>query len=684
MDHEEAVRLARAGEERGYRFLYDVTYQSKFYLALKYMKNKEAAEDVMQEAYLRAFSSLDTLKEPAAFEGWFGRIVANTAKNMLKRMDPMLFSDIWVEEGDGYQIEDANIENQPEMAYTRQETQELVHSLIDSLSDEQRMCILMFHIEGMSIRVIAETLGCSENTVKSRLNYGRKNLKEKAEGLQQKGYKLYSTAPIWLLIYLLRQEESAMAAEGELSGGEKIWDRISETIRPSGRNAPNVAKNGLWNTAAGKAAVAVIGALFIGGAVYFAASYLAGMERPQPDTGSPSEISQGDMSREEDLEGQGPEEKDKEEAEPEEKTQEREDVEEEAEPEPVQMTDADYPEMIAGNLTKEELEAVLAYGPQTIPEQGFSDTEYLEMLNAFCNISYGDSGPVAYYGPSEDWQSQYSLSDVNRLFASFSDLAYTEDNDADTEYGVNVEGDMLIYAPATINYSAEARILTAEYTEEEMHVYFTYSNTRYGQTDVSKKATLRPLENGLYRIVQIEEGTPDGGAGVSSDTVQEGMGGAGSAMEAYSSVLDAVGAQEPGYDLSHIPARTGVYHYFTHDLDKDGIEELVVGAEAEESVFYVHYCRVYTCEKTGSGYTARPCEGEFMTLALYLPEDGNGLYRHEYVRGTGENKIYRVTLDQGRIVDPSSPERQFTAGSDDEVVFYASDPEVEWKDISQR
>lgn len=677
MDHEEAVRLAREGEERGYRFLYDVTYQSKFYLALKYMKNKEAAEDVMQEAYLRAFSSLDMLKEPAAFEGWFGRIEANTAKNMLKQMDPMLFPDIWTEEGDGYQIEDADIERQPEMAYTRQETQELVHSLIDSLSDEQRMCILMFHIEGMPIRVIAETLGCSENTVKSRLNYGRKNLRAKAEELQQKGYKLYSTAPIWLLIYLLRQEEAAMAAEGALSGSEKTWDRISKTIRTSGRTNPNASPNGLWNMTAGKTAVAVIGAVVIGGAAYFATLHLIGMERPQPDTGSPSETLQEDASRDGSLEEQEPEEED----ETEEETQEREDVEEEAEP--VQMTDADYPEMIAGNLTKEELEAVLAYGPQTIPQQGFSGTEYLEMLNAFCNISYGAGSPVEYYGLSADWQSQYSLSDVNRLFASFSDFAYTEENDADTEYGVNVEGNMLIYAPATIDYSAEARILTAEYTEE-MHVYFTYSNTRFGQTDVNKKAILRPLENGLYRIVQIEEGTPDSGAGGSSDTVQEDMDDAGSVMEAYSSVLDAVGAQEPGYDFSHIPARTGVYHYFTHDLDKDGIEELVVGAEAEESVFYVHYCRIYTCEKTGSGYTARPCEGEFMTLALYLPEDGNGLYRHEYIRGTGENKIYRVTLDQGRIVDPPSPERQFTAGSDDEVVFYASDPEVEWKDISQR
>lgn len=68
--------------------------------------------------------------------------------------------------------------------------------MIDTLSAEQRMCVLMFHFENMSISEIAQTMNCSENTVKSRLNYGRKNLKVKVEELQKKGYRLYSVAPI--------------------------------------------------------------------------------------------------------------------------------------------------------------------------------------------------------------------------------------------------------------------------------------------------------------------------------------------------------------------------------------------------------------------------------------------------------------------------------------------------------
>ena len=175
MDYKEAVALALAGEERGFGYLYANTQKSKFYLALQYMKDEAMAEDVLQEAYMKAFSNLDKLEQPEAFPAWLGRIVANTAKNMLAKKTPMYFADVEVdEEGQSRPIEDEKVENQPEIAYTQKERQELVHELIDSLSDEQRFCVLMFHIEGASISEIAAAMDCSENTVKSRLNYGRK------------------------------------------------------------------------------------------------------------------------------------------------------------------------------------------------------------------------------------------------------------------------------------------------------------------------------------------------------------------------------------------------------------------------------------------------------------------------------------------------------------------------------
>ena len=62
---------------------------------------------MLQEAYIRAFTRLDMLTEPEAFPGWLGRIVANTAKNMLVKKNPMLFSQMETEEeGENFEYPD--------------------------------------------------------------------------------------------------------------------------------------------------------------------------------------------------------------------------------------------------------------------------------------------------------------------------------------------------------------------------------------------------------------------------------------------------------------------------------------------------------------------------------------------------------------------------------------------------
>ena len=111
MNYSEAVALALEGKEQGFQFLYEESYKSKYYLALQYMKTKEAAEDVLQDAYIKAFNNLGKLQEPAAFEKWFGVIVANTAKNVLAKKNPVLFTDVAVDdEGEEftYDVEDEN------------------------------------------------------------------------------------------------------------------------------------------------------------------------------------------------------------------------------------------------------------------------------------------------------------------------------------------------------------------------------------------------------------------------------------------------------------------------------------------------------------------------------------------------------------------------------------------------
>ncbi len=270
-DYVLAVSQALAGRQEGYNFLYQSTYQKKFFIAKKYMGNDSDAQDVLQDAYVQAFSKLDTLKEPDKFPGWLGMIVANTAKNALQKKKMVFFSDLDGVNDEGetmeMQWEDTDVSRQPEMAYTEKETQEMVRTMIDALPEDQRMCILMFHLEGASIREIAQAMECSENTVKSRLNYGRKGIKKQSEELQKRGYKLYSMAPLPLLLFLLESEENAFLASGRLviPPINTVLERLQNLPKAAESMETASAGKKFLNSMAGKITMVAAGVAVIGG-----------------------------------------------------------------------------------------------------------------------------------------------------------------------------------------------------------------------------------------------------------------------------------------------------------------------------------------------------------------------------------------------------------------------------------
>lgn len=220
MTFQEAITLAKQGKEEGFRFLYSETSSKSYYIALKYTKNEDAAQDVLQDAYIKAFSNLDQLEDAAKFPMWFSRIVATKALDVMKKKTPVLFSEMETEEGIGAEemFLEERAEFQPEVSLDRSETSRLVREMIDVLSDEQRMCILMFYMEQMSVKEIAETLNVSENTVKSRLNLGRQKIKEKVVQLEKKGTKLYGLGPVAFFLAMLSAEGKNVAIAYAASG----------------------------------------------------------------------------------------------------------------------------------------------------------------------------------------------------------------------------------------------------------------------------------------------------------------------------------------------------------------------------------------------------------------------------------------------------------------------------------
>lgn len=278
MTYTEAIRKALDGDATGFEYLYNSTRNNKYYLALKYVKNEETAKDVMQEAYLRAWKSLDKLKEPEKFESWLAQIIVNTAKNELEKRNHTPL-DLRAENGEGEdntEIIDRAVsswDNVPELEYTKEETRQLVHELIDALPDEQRLVVIAFELEGLTTKEIAEQLGCPEGTVKSRLRYARSNIKEQAEVLQKKGYKLYSIAPVTLVLYLLRKDMVVFAAEPATQlalseCGKTILESTHvapQAVKAAGDTVSAAKKIAFLSTKAGKAVAVVVLTAAVGG-----------------------------------------------------------------------------------------------------------------------------------------------------------------------------------------------------------------------------------------------------------------------------------------------------------------------------------------------------------------------------------------------------------------------------------
>lgn len=200
------VKRAREGDQTAIAEIYNLTYKSAYGVARQIVSNDDDACDILQDSYIAAFTKLDTLKEPEKFYGWFKRIVSNRCYNYIKKKKPDLFSQYTKEDEDGEEVEiefaDENETFMPDKALDYDETKRLLREIIDSLPEEQSLCVLMYYVQDMSIAEIAETLGVSQNTVKSRLNYGRKKIKDGVETLEKKGTKLYGISGLALIPFL--------------------------------------------------------------------------------------------------------------------------------------------------------------------------------------------------------------------------------------------------------------------------------------------------------------------------------------------------------------------------------------------------------------------------------------------------------------------------------------------------
>lgn len=159
--------LVRKYRERLYGIIYNLT------------SNREDAADLTQEAFIKAFSSINRFKGKSAFFTWLYRIGVNTALSHMKRNRFRRFFSLEhiQEEGSNAQIlETLAAKHKSEKGALLSELQEKLNEAMQKLSPKHRTVVVLFEIEGLSHQEIADIVGCSVGTVRSRLHYAKQQL----------------------------------------------------------------------------------------------------------------------------------------------------------------------------------------------------------------------------------------------------------------------------------------------------------------------------------------------------------------------------------------------------------------------------------------------------------------------------------------------------------------------------
>jgi RNA polymerase sigma-70 factor (ECF subfamily) len=180
------VDRAQHGDKKAFELLV-VKYQRKLMrLISRLIRDQAEAEDVVQEAFIKAYRALPQFRGDSAFYTWLYRIGINTAKNYLvtqgRRAPTSTEADVEEAEtfDDGDQLRDINT---PESMLATKQIAETVNLAMEVMPEELRTAITLREIEGLSYEDIAEAMHCPIGTVRSRIFRAREAIAEKLRPL---------------------------------------------------------------------------------------------------------------------------------------------------------------------------------------------------------------------------------------------------------------------------------------------------------------------------------------------------------------------------------------------------------------------------------------------------------------------------------------------------------------------
>lgn len=229
----DVVALVKRGDTLAFEELYRLTYKYAYFHARSILHDDDEAWDLVQETYIAVYQHIDSLREERYVKSWISGIVFNLGMKRLRKK-----RDLLVDEENDFlfdALEDENTDGSPEKALDSKETATIVREVIDRLPALQKAAVIAYYFDEKSVADIAREAMCSENTIKSRLNYARKAMKEGIEHKErQMGVKLHVvTGP--MIVFVLRGMFSSMTVSAQKA--RYTWMAVRKTLGLAGMAA---------------------------------------------------------------------------------------------------------------------------------------------------------------------------------------------------------------------------------------------------------------------------------------------------------------------------------------------------------------------------------------------------------------------------------------------------------------
>lgn len=179
------IKQVLKGDQNAYADIVNL-YQHKLYqICYRMLGNRQEAEDIAQEAFVRAYINLHSYDQKRKFSTWIYRIATNLCIDRIRKKKPDYYLDAEVAGTDGLDMysQIAADEKLPEDVVAQMELQERIQYEISRLPDKYRSVIVLKYIEELSLQEISEILDMPLGTVKTRIHRGREALRKQLNNL---------------------------------------------------------------------------------------------------------------------------------------------------------------------------------------------------------------------------------------------------------------------------------------------------------------------------------------------------------------------------------------------------------------------------------------------------------------------------------------------------------------------